>query len=130
LAYLHRQSAFRGLIAYTISPEAETLPSVNGSFGVQGIGTGNPGYGLSLDKNFVQPEGTLNVFAGLGYRSNEDHLHPLGGVRYEFNSGFTLGLQADGHELNPFVTYRLSDAFGGLNLINGRRPAFIIGYRW
>ncbi len=130
VAYLHKQSAFRGLVAYTLSPETDKLPSLNGSIGVQGIGTGNPGYSLTLDKHFIQSVGTFNVFVGLGYRSNEDHLHPLGGVRYDFSSGLTLGLQADGHDLNPFATYRLCDVFGGLYLINGKRPAYIFGYRW
>ncbi len=118
------------LVGYTFLPETERLPSLNGSIGVQGIGTGNPGYSLTLDKQFIRPEGTFNVFLGLGYRSNEDHLHPLGGARFEFASGFTLGVQADGHDVNPFATYRLGDAFGGLYLINGKRPAYIIGYRW
>jgi len=130
LAYLHKQGSFRALAAYQFVPETTRTPSLNGSVGAQGIGTGNPGYSLTAEKNFEQREGSLNIFSGLGYRSNEDHAHWIGGLRYQLKSGLAFGLQLDGHQHNPFVVYSHNQAIFGFYLIDGKSPAYLVGLRF
>lgn len=102
------------------------FPAVNASAGVQGIGTGNPGYSLTLEKNL----GVWNVYGGLGLRSNENHGHFVGGVKWSVTSEWTLGVQEDGHQTNPFVTWSDGSLVGGLFLIESERPALMLGVRF
>lgn len=106
------------------------MPSLNGSIGVQGIGTGNPGYSLTGEKNWRVKGGSFNAFAGVGYRSNEDHLHSIGGMKYQWNSGLAVGIQLDGHDHNPFVIQNYKNILAGIYWIDATRPAFIIGARF
>lgn len=130
VAHLWEQNAFRWLAAYRLLPETATRPSVHASAGVQGIGTGNPGYSLTAEKNFAGAEGSLNVFAGVGFRSNENHAHPVAGMKYSFTNGLTLGVQHDGHETHPFVTFSRNKLVVGFYLIDGKAPAYMVGARF
>lgn len=104
---------------------------VNVSAGVQGIGTGNPGFALTAEKNFgMYSGGRLNVFAGMGWRTNEPHSHAIGGLKYSPDGRFFLGVQHDGHETHPFVTYARSGWIAGAYLINGKRVALMLGVRF
>lgn len=103
---------------------------MHASAGVQGIGTGNPGFSLTAEKNWDLPGARLNLFAGVGFRSNEDHAHPVAGMKYGLASGLGFGFQFDGHETHPFVTYSKGSAVFGLYLINGRSPAYMVGVRF
>lgn len=100
------------------------------SVGVQGIGTGNPGYSSTLEKNFKLGENTLNVYVGLGFRSNENHGHGVGGIRYSLKSGIGLGIQEDGHQHSPFVTYSHEKWVVGLYYVGFKNPAYLFGYRF
>jgi hypothetical protein len=130
LAYLHKQSAFRFLGSYMISPETDTLPSIHVGFGVQGIGTGNPGYNARMEKNWQTDFGSINVFGGIGFRSNEDHAHPLGGFKIGLTSGWTAGLQWDGHDDYPFLTYTWDRYTSGVYLFEGRQLGYMFGARF
>jgi hypothetical protein len=130
LAHLWKQNAFRFLGSYTAVPETQKLPALNFSVGVQGIGTGNPGFSGTLEKNFLVSFGTVNVYAGLGLRSNEDHGHPVGGVKLTLPSGIALGLQDDGHKRNPFATYSKDWWTAGVYLVGGKTPAYLVGLRY
>jgi hypothetical protein len=126
VAHLWKQNAFRWLASVNISPETATMPALNGSVGVQGIGTGNPGYSATLEKNF----GQFNAYVGLGWRSNEPHSHLLGGVKYAFESGLALGVQLDGHQEHPFAVYSAGQMLYGAYLIDTKSPALMVGYRF
>jgi hypothetical protein len=130
VAHLWKQNAFRALASYNAIPETERLPALNFSVGVQGIGTGNPGYSSTLEKNWKQPGGTLNAYLGVGYRSNESHVHPVGGIKFSFENGITLGLQDDGHQRNPFVTFSRDWWTVGLYLVGGKRAAYLVGAKF
>ncbi|MGE0002803.1 MAG: hypothetical protein AB7T05_12130, partial [Fimbriimonadaceae bacterium] len=104
LAHLWKQNAVRYLAAVNAIPQTEKFPGLNLSAGVQGIGTGNPGYSATLEKDFAGKDFTWNLFGGLGFRSNESHSHWLGGAKITFIDDWTLGVQADGHRIHPFVT--------------------------
>lgn len=130
VAYLHKQGAFRWLASVNLVPERATTPGVNASVGVQGIGTGNPGYSLTLEKNFAVGPSQLNVFAGIGFRSNEDHSHPLAGFKWSPDGKLTLGLQWDGHNTHPFTTYSHDNFVYGLYLANGKSVGYMIGARF
>jgi hypothetical protein len=130
VAFLHKQEAFRALAAYQFIPESAKSPSLNGSVGVQGIGTGNPGYSLTTEKNWKDQNGSLNLFTGVGFRSNETHLHAIGGVKYQFNFGTVIGVQLDGHGSHPFIIQNYKNVLGGVYLIDGRKAAFLIGARF
>jgi hypothetical protein len=127
VAYLWRQGAFRGLANYIVIPEGERHPDLRVGLGLQGIGTGNPGYFVTSEKNFSLPEGRLNAYVGVGFRANENHGHPLGGVKFTPPGPWTLGIQHDGHAAHPFIIY---DTGGspklGLYLIEGRSLGFMI----
>jgi len=131
VGYLHKQNAVRWLASFQIAPETATLPSVNASIGVQGIGTGNPGYSVTAEKNFSGEHGRgLNAYTGLGFRSNENHAHWIGGARYSFGNGLALGIQLDGHDHNPFVVYTAGQTLFGFYLIDAKRPAYMAGVRF
>lgn len=110
--------------------ETATMPSAHISIGVQGIGTGNPGYAGTLEKNFATEAGNLNIFGGVGFRSNEDHAHPLGGVKLEMPSHLSFGVQWDGHNHHPFVTQGFDGYIAGLYLIEGKRLGYMLGARF
>jgi hypothetical protein len=116
----------RWLASVNVVPETDTLPALNASAGVQGIGTGNPGYSATLEKNL----GAWNAYLGVGWRSNEPHSHALGGVKYSLANGLTLGMQLDGHFEHPFAVYSQDQAIYGAYLIDFKSPALMVGYRF
>lgn len=130
LAYLARQRSLRYLASYRFVPERGSWPSLSASAGVQGIGTGNPGYSVTLEKNTALREGTLNVYGGIGWRSNESIAREVAGIKFTFKNGVTLGLQDDGKVRNPFVTYSKGGATIGVYLVGGREVAFLLGHRF
>jgi hypothetical protein len=130
VAELAKQRAFRFLASVVLLPETERAPSLNASVGVQGIGTGNPGYSVTAEKNFMLTQGNLNVYAGLGFRSNENHVHPVAGIKYSLPSGFTFGLQEDGHQLSPFATYSKDWWTVGVYVVGFKNVAYLVGVRF
>jgi hypothetical protein len=130
IAHLSRQNAFRFLGSYRFVRETARMPSVHVSVGVQGIGTGNPGWSGRLEKNFRTSAGNVNVFAGVGLRSNEDHAHPLGGIKLDMPSRLAVGLQWDGHNSHPFVTQGFGQFIVGFYLVGGRSPGYLVGARF
>lgn len=130
IAHLWKQNAFRALGSYVLSPETAELPSLSVSAGVQGIGTGNPGYSATAEKNLYMKEGTLNAFVGVGFRSNENHAHMVGGVKLTLTESWTLGIQSDGHENHPFVTYTQGQWIYGAYLVGTKGPALMLGVRF
>ena len=130
LAYLSKQGAFRALASYRLSPETLNAPSVSVSAGVQGIGTGNPGYSGTLEKNWQLGTYKLNTYGGIGVRSNENRLYPVGGVKLTDRSGVTLGVQHDGIVASPFVTYSHDRATIGFYLVGAKNPAYLVGFRF
>lgn len=125
VAHLWKQNSLRWLASVNVLPETDGLPSLNASVGVQGIGTGNPGYSTTIEKNV----GPLNAYVGLGWRSNEAHSHPLGGVKYTVDD-WTLGLQLDGHQEHPFLVWSRDQHLVGAYLIDLKSPALMVGYRF
>jgi hypothetical protein len=114
-----------------VLPESKHLPAINFSAGIQGIGTGNPGFGLTFEKNLTVAEGrALNAYAGIGWRSNEAHSHMLGGVKLALNSRWTVGLQLDGHDRHPFTTYSQGSMVIGLYLIQSKSLGIMTGFRF
>lgn len=118
VALLWKQGAFRGLANYELIKETPKAPNLRVGFGLQGISTGNPGYFATSEKVFSTSQGSGMAYLGIGFRANENHAHLLGGAKFSpMNGVWTVGMQMDGHEENPFVTYRL-------------RPGTTIGYYW
>ncbi len=130
IAHLLEQNAFRFLGSYRFVKETDRYPAIFASVGIQGIGTGNPGYSATAEKNWTSGKVRLNVFAGIGIRSNENHAHAVGGFKIGFENGFGLGLQADGHQKHPFVTYSNREMVYGFYLIDAKRPAYLVGVRF
>ena len=93
---------------------------------MQGIGTGNPGYSATLEKNF----GHFNAYGGVGFRSNESHSHLLGGAKYALEGGVAGGLQLDGPQAHPFLVYTKCQTIYGAYLIDFKSPALMVGYRF
>jgi hypothetical protein len=114
------------LASVNLIEETASSPALNASAGVQGIGTGNPGYSATLEKNW----GAFNAYGGVGYRSNEEHSHLLGGMKYAFQGGLTVGLQLDGHQEHPFVVHSVGQTMFGAYLIDLKSPALMAGYRF
>lgn len=130
VAYLLKQGAFRGLGSYLLSPETETLPSTHVSAGVQGIGTGNPGFSFTSEKNWSLGEGNLNVFVGVGYRTNVRTTKLVGGLKYSPDGRWAFGYQNDGVEHYPFATFSQGTMTYGIYLIGFKSPAFMVGTRF
>lgn len=108
VAYLWKQGAFRGLGNYVLIEETARLPNLKAGLGLQGIATGNPGYFVTSEKNFSAAEGSMNMFGGIGLRANEDHAHPLAGMKFSpAKTPFTFGFQWDGHGSHFFGTVGL-----------------------
>lgn len=131
LAYLWKQEAFRVLGNYEVVAQTATKPNLRVGFGIQGIATGNPGYFATSEKNFSLPEGEAMAYVGIGYRSNEDHAHFLGGAKFTpKTSKFTLGVQLDGHEVHPLVSMQLaSDLTIGAYWIETRTLGLMLSLR-
>lgn len=130
LAHLWKQNALRYLAAVNLVPQTARTPGLNASVGVQGIGTGNPGYSATLEKDWKLAGVDWNVYAGVGLRSNEEHAHGLGGAKASFGSGWSLGLQLDGHDVHPFVTKSEGPYVAGFYLVASKSPAFMVGMRF
>lgn len=130
-ALLWKQGAFRALGNYSLAPERGNMPALNVGFGVQGIGTGNPGYFTTAEKSFQSTRAAINAYVGVGLRANENHAHMVGGIKMTpTNSPWTLGVQADGHNVHPFVTHRFPDLTLGLYLVNSKSPGLLISKAW
>ena len=129
-ALLWKQGAVRGLANYELIPERAIAPNLRVGFGLQGIGTGNPGYFATSEKTFSLKEGSLTSYIGIGFRTNEDHTHGLGGVKLTpAGSLWTLGVQFDGHWVHPFVTLSLRDGWtAGVYFVEGRSLGLLIGW--
>lgn len=130
VAHLAKQGAFRVLGSYQLSPETARVPGLFVGAGVQGIGTGNPGYSARAEKSFDTELGHVNAYAGIGFRSNESHAHPVAGAKLRIASGFGVGVQIDGHQTNPFATYSEGAWTVGLFLIEGKNLAYMAGTRF
>jgi hypothetical protein len=130
VAHLWEQNSLRFLGTLRVLDESPTRPAVFLSAGVQEIGTGNPGYAAVAEKNWNVGGGTLNTYGGVGARANEDHVHPVGGLKYSLDNGWSFGLQHDGHRGHPFVTLTRGQWTGGFYLLGGRDPAYMIGHRF
>ncbi|MDI9639365.1 hypothetical protein QPK87_19340 [Kamptonema cortianum] len=130
IAHLWKQNSFRFLASIRILAETENRPSLSASAGVQGIGTGNPGYSLTLEKNVDLDGLKVNAFAGVGFRSNESHGHPLGGVKLGVSENINIGFQNDGHQTHPFITFSKDEWVAGFYLIDGKSAAWMLGVRF
>ena len=106
------------------------MPSFNASAGVQGIGTGNPGYSVTSEKNFKTDSGMFNIYVGVGWRSNENISRGVGGMKFGLTNGVTLGVQNDGKQTNPFVTFGFGQQTVGLYLVGGKNVAYLVGTRF
>jgi len=106
------------------------MPSVHISAGIQGIGTGNPGYSLTAEKNWMRDAGSFNFFAGIGYRSNTKLLSPVGGFKYSPDGRFNIGVQYDEINTDPFATMNVGNFVFGGYLIDFKRPAYMVGTRF
>lgn len=130
LAYLLKQGAFRGLASYQLVSESANAPSVNVSAGIQGIGTGNPGFSMTFEKNVTIGSQQLNGYVGGALRSNTGEFSIIGGVKATLTKGLSLGVQHDGIQLSPFITYGLDRMTLGLYIVGGNRPAYLVGMRF
>ncbi|CAN5382714.1 hypothetical protein BH11ARM1_BH11ARM1_00200 [soil metagenome] len=128
--FLWKQGAFRALGAYILAPETVQMPSLNFMAGVQGIGSGNPGVALTGEKNFAQKSGNLNIFGGVGYRTNRKILRAVGGVKYNMDQHWTVGYQNDGVNQYPFASFSEGAMSYGAYLIGFQSPAFMVGTRF
>ena len=129
VAHLYKQNAFRALGSYLLSPETETLPSTHISAGVQGIGTGNPGYSFTAEKNWMLHDASFNAFVGVGYRTNRKLTRMVGGFKFTHDE-WAIGLQNDGLVNDPFLTYTKDQVIAGIYLIDLEHPAYMLGYRF
>jgi hypothetical protein len=130
VAHLWKQNAVRFLASHQFVPETAKLPSLNVSVGIQGIGTGNPGYSMTFEKSITTKLGRITGFTGIGLRSNESHGHGLIGLKLNTPSGWVYGFQHDGHQTHPFVIKNVGDYLVGGYLIALKSPALMIGYRF
>jgi hypothetical protein len=110
--------------------EGPKTPNLKVGAGVQGIGTGNPGFFATSEKNFLWPDGGINVYAGLAARSNEDHVHGVGGVRLDPHGPWALGLQLDGHQGHPYLTHATGRIVLGFYLVGYERAGYLVGVRF
>jgi len=130
LAYLHRQEALRVLGTYEVVPSYRGLPNLRLGFGVQGIGTGNPGYFATTEREVRTPSGALASFAGIGFRANESHSHGLLGLRFSPNGPWSFGAQLDGHGRHLFVTHDASATTFGVYLVDMKSFGLLVGTNW
>ncbi len=130
LAHLWKQNAVRLLASANLVPETESSPGLNASLGIQEIGTGNPGFSMTLEKNWASGPAKWNAFVGLGYRTNESHVHPVGGLKLHPSDTWTLGVQYDGHATHPFALLNAKPYLIGFYLIEGKSGAVLFGARF
>jgi len=109
VAHLWEQNSYRILANTILIPETKTTPALRIGAGIQESLIGNPGYFGFVEKHFPIGGGSLHVFSGIGFRSNENHGHPLVGFKYSSMKEFTLGLQSDGHLDNFFVSQTVGE---------------------
>lgn len=130
VAYLWKQGAFRALANYEVIKETAKAPSLRVGFGVQGIGTGNPGYFATSEKTLFLKEGAFTGYVGVGLRSNESHAHALGGLKFTpRGEPWTIGFQHDGHELHPFAAYSFGDGWSvGAYWIGMKSPGVMVSW--
>lgn len=130
VAHLWKQNALRVLGSMRLVRETPSRPSIYASIGLQEIGTGNPGLSVTAERNFPNSWGTLNAFVGVGFRTNERHVHPVLGAKLEFGGHVALGFQNDGHQTHFFVTGKLDRSVLGLYLIGGKRLGYMLAFRF
>jgi hypothetical protein len=107
------------------------MPALVAGAGLQGIGTGNPGYFLTAEKNLMSREGSLTAYLGAGFRTNEDHGHLIGGAKFTpIASAWTIGAQADWHNVSPFITRSFPELTLGVYLIGLETPGLLVSKRW
>ncbi len=130
VAYLWEQKAFRVLGNFVLIEETPTAPNLKVGFGIQSITTGNPGYFATTEKNFHFKEGRLNLYAGIGFRSNESHSHAVAGVKLHPHGPWAVGIQLDGHETHPYLVYDAGPWVAGFYWANTERAGWLLGLRW
>ncbi|KAA0228241.1 hypothetical protein FCG40_03130 [Fimbriimonadia bacterium ATM] len=130
LAYLWKQNAVRILGNYVLIEEAPSRPNLKIGFGIQSITTGNPGVFATSEKNFAVPEGKLNVYVGIAVRSSEDHVHGVGGIKFEPQGSWAFGLQIDGHDVHPYITHRIGNVIVGYYLASFESSGYFVGVRF
>lgn len=104
---------------YALQTETDDLPLIRAGFGVQGIGVGNPGYFMTAEKNRSWGDVRANGYLGFGLRSNENHGHMLGGLKAS-RGAWSLGVQADGHNVHPFTTWSFDGGSVGVYLVESK----------
>lgn len=129
-AFLSKQEAFRWLGSYLLSPETATAPSTHISVGLQGIGTGNPGYSATAEKNWELERGLFNAFVGIGYRTNRKIGRLVGGMKYMGSGHWSVGIQNDGLQTDPFVTVSSGNWTTGLYFLDFEKPAYMLSARF
>ncbi len=130
LAYLHKQEALRVLATYEVIPSDRGLPNLRLGFGVQGIGTGNPGYFATTEREVRTAAGELASFAGIGLRANESHSHGLLGLRFSPNGPWSVGVQHDGHGRHLFAAHKAATATFGIYLVDMKSLGLLVGADW
>lgn len=130
LALLWKQGAFRFLGNYELIAETPRSPNLRVGYGLQGIGVGNPGYFATAEKFHTNRSVSVTGYLGVGYRSNENHGHLLGGIKASPAGPWTIGVQIDGHDVHPFLNYSLGRHAIGLYLIELRSPGVMLNFRW
>lgn len=108
--------------------ESKGIPTLRIGAGVQESLTGNPGYFGIAEKHFSIANGSLHLFSGVGFRSNENHGHPVAGFKFSPTKNFTFGFQSDGHWDNAFVAKTDKEFTITLYLID--LEMFGIGLSW
>ena len=114
---------------YLVIPETARTPNLRVGFGLQGIGTGNPGYFATSEKGFIVSGARVSAYLGVGFRSNEAHGHFLGGLKVTPPGHWTFGVQQDGHDTHPFAIVGLDRNWSAwLYLVETKSPGLMISY--
>jgi hypothetical protein len=127
--YHQASKGLRGLLGYQVIQESQSSPALNLSYGIQSQETGRTGTSLTFEKNYTRGSTqSMNVFAGVSFRSNESNGRVVGGLKYSSDDRWFYGNQFDGEDHNPFLQYVRGNQSVGLIYIGAKNLSLTVGY--
>jgi hypothetical protein len=125
IGYHQSSQAVRGLFSYRLADFNDDL-GLNIGYGFQSQETGSTGASATIEWNPKISHGTLNLYTGASYQTDE-RTRLVYGAKWSPDQLWFIGNQYDGRTHNPFIQRSFGNYSLGLIAINGKTLSISAG---